>query len=177
MRFRLVGEQVVLEKVEGEAEHRRDPRAVSRRGVMATTAMATAGDGVMVDSCVLLDVITADPQWEAWSAEQLRRCLIAGPVAINPLTYGAVAFANAQIEVVEGMLPRHLYAYWPIPQEAAFLGVRVHAEHRARGGNRQKILPDVLIGAHALIARCPLLTRDPHRYRQAFAGVRLITPT
>jgi hypothetical protein len=42
---------------------------------MATTAMATAGDGVMVDSCVLLDVITADPQWEAWSAAQLRRSI------------------------------------------------------------------------------------------------------
>ncbi len=143
---------------------------------MAATAMATAGDAVMVDSCVLLDVITADPQWEAWSAEQLRRCLIAGPVAINPLIYGEVAFAYEQIEVVEEILPRHLYAYWPIPREAAFLAARVHAEYRARGGNRQRILPDLLIGAHALIARCPLLTRDPRRYRQAFQGLKLITP-
>lgn len=49
--------------------------------------MASAGGAmaVMVDSCVLLDVITADRQWESWSAEQLRLCLIAGPVAINPL--------------------------------------------------------------------------------------------
>lgn len=44
------------------------------------------------------------------------------------------------------------------------------------GGNRQRILPDLLIGAHALIARCPLLTRDPHRDLQAFPGLKLITP-
>lgn len=67
---------------------------------MANTAMATAGDGVMVDSSLLLDVVSAEPQWEAWSAEQLRRCLIAGPVAINRLIYGALAFTQQQIEVV-----------------------------------------------------------------------------
>lgn len=144
---------------------------------MANTAMATAGNAVMVDTCVLLDLITADPQWEAWGAEQLRHCMIAGPVVINPLIYGEVAFAYEQIEVVEEILPRHLYAYWPIPREAAFLAARAHAEYRARGGNRQRILPDFLIGAHALIARCILLTRDPHRYRQAFPGLKLITPT
>jgi predicted nucleic acid-binding protein len=116
--------------------------------------MSIAGAAaVMVDSCVLLDVITADLQWESWSAEQLRRCLIAGPVAINPLIYGEVAFAYERIEPVEEVLPRHLYAYWPIPREAAFLAARAHASYRARGGSRQMILPDFLIGAHALIQR------------------------
>jgi len=38
------------------------------------------------------------------------------------------------------------------------------------------ILPDFLIGAHALVERCPLLTRDQRRYRQAFSGLKLITP-
>ena len=85
--------------------------------------MAASG-AVMVDSCVLLDVITADQRWESWSAEQLRRSLIAGPVAINPLIYAEVAFAYERIEALEEVLPRHLYAYWPIPREAAFLAAR-----------------------------------------------------
>jgi len=139
---------------------------------MAGAAMTA----VLVDSCVLLDVITADPQWQAWSAEQLRCCLLAGAVAINPLIFGEVAFAYERIEAVEEVLPRHLYAYWPIPREAAFLAARAHADYRARGGQRPMILPDFLIGAHALIERCALLTRDPRRYRQAFPGLKLITP-
>ena len=139
--------------------------------------MSGAGTaGVLVDSCVLLDVITADPHWQQWSTEQLQLCLQAGPVAINPLIYGEVAFAFEQIEVVDAVLPRHLYAYWPIPREAAFLAARAHADYRVRGGKREAILPDFLIGAHAVIARCPLLSRDARRYRQAFPGLRLITP-
>lgn len=71
--------------------------------------MSGAGTaGVLVDSCVLLDVITADPHWQQWSTEQLQLCLQAGPVAINPLIYGEVAFAYEQIEVVDAVLPRHL---------------------------------------------------------------------
>jgi predicted nucleic acid-binding protein len=38
------------------------------------------------------------------------------------------------------------------------------------------ILPDVLIGAHVLIERCPLLTRDARRYRLAFPRLQLIAP-
>jgi hypothetical protein len=42
-----------------------------------------------------------------------------------------VAFAYERIEAVEEVLPRHLYSYWPIPREAAFLAARAHAGYRA----------------------------------------------
>lgn len=131
---------------------------------------------VLVDACVLLDVITGDPTWGDWSAAQLSRCLAQGPVAINPVIYAEVAFAYEQIELVEEVIPRHLYGYRPIPREAAFLAARAHANYRARGGSRHMILPDFLIGAHAVVEQSSLLTRDARRYRQAFPGLRLITP-
>jgi tetratricopeptide (TPR) repeat protein len=53
---------------------------------------------------------------------------------------------------------------------------RAHADYRSRGGQRTAVLPDFLIGAHALVERCALLTRDPRRYRLAFPGLGLITP-
>ena len=73
-------------------------------------------------------------------------------MVINPLIYGEVAFAYEQIEVVDAVPPQ-LYIYWPPAP-----------------------MPDFLIGVHAVITRCPLFTRDPRRYRQAFPGLRLITP-
>ena len=39
---------------------------------------------LFVDSNVILDVITADPLWQAWSEEQLSRWLDRGPLLINP---------------------------------------------------------------------------------------------
>jgi predicted nucleic acid-binding protein len=133
--------------------------------------------GVLVDSCVLLDLITADPIWEAWSAQQLSQALAAGRVLINPLIYAEVAFAYDRIEAVDAVLPRHLYDYRPLPREAAFLAARAHADCRERGGVRAVILPDFLIGAHAVIEQVPLLTRDVRRYRQAFPGLELIAPS
>lgn len=117
-----------------------------------------------------------DEDGERRATERLQACLREGPVAISPLIFGEVASAYEQIEVLEAVLARHLYAYWPIPREADFLAARAHAECRARGGRRGTTMPDFLVRAHAVIARCPLLTRDPQCYRQAFPGLRLITP-
>jgi predicted nucleic acid-binding protein len=85
-----------------------------------------------VDSNVILDVITADPRWQAWSEEQLSRWLDRGPLLINPIVYAEIAFACEAIETVDDLLPDHLDVYRLIPREAAFLAARAHAEYRAR---------------------------------------------
>ena len=100
---------------------------------------------VFVDSNVILDVITADPIWQAWSEEQLSRWLDRAPVLINPIVYAEIALACEAIETVDELLPAHLYTYRPIPRAAAFLAARAHADDRARGGSRQTLLADFLI--------------------------------
>jgi len=126
---------------------------------------------VFVDSNVILDVITADPHWQAWSGAQLCRWLDRGPLLINPIVYAEIAFACDPIEIVNELLPAHPYAYRPIPREAGFLAAHAHAIYRNRGGSRQTVLADFLIGAHALVERAALLTRDRRRYRQAFPAL------
>jgi predicted nucleic acid-binding protein len=131
---------------------------------------------LFVDSNVILDVITDDPHWALWSAARLARALDTGPVLINAIVYAEIAFACEAIEAVDALLPQHLYAYRPIPREASFLAAMAHADYRQRGGQRSMILPDFLIGAHALLESTGLLTRDERRYRQAFPGLRLVLP-
>ncbi|MFM7268342.1 MAG: type II toxin-antitoxin system VapC family toxin [Cyanobium sp.] len=131
---------------------------------------------VFVDSNVIFDVLTADPHWLAWSEKQLAYWLDQGPVLINPIVYAEIAFACDTIEAVDELLPGHLYSYRPIPREASFLAARAHAAYRSRGGSRQTVLADFLIGAHALVERVPLLSRDRRRYQQAFPGLQLICP-
>ncbi|MBI2318269.1 MAG: type II toxin-antitoxin system VapC family toxin [Betaproteobacteria bacterium] len=63
-----------------------------------------------------------------------------------------------------------------IPRDAVFLAGRAHAAYRARGGTRGGVLADFLVGAHAAIAGCPLLTRDRGRYATYFPSLVLVSP-
>lgn len=137
---------------------------------------SVVADSVFADSNVILDIATGDPRWSVWSSDQLRHWLDAGRVLINPIVYGEIAFACDRIEEVDELLPPELFHDRPIPRAGAFLAARAHADYRSRGGQRTAVLPDFLIGAHAVVEGCPLLTRDPRRYRQAFPGLALITP-
>ncbi|WP_018955160.1 type II toxin-antitoxin system VapC family toxin [Thioalkalivibrio sulfidiphilus] len=131
---------------------------------------------ILVDSNVLLDIITDDPVWGFWSAETLARHLVSDRLAINAIIYGEIAYDFDTIEEVERLLPDADFEYADIPREAAFLAARCHARYRSAGGARTSTLPDFLIGAHAVVTRMSLMTRDARRYRSYFPGLKLITP-
>jgi hypothetical protein len=57
-----------------------------------------------------------------------------------------------------------------------FLAGHVHCRYRQVGGSREKVLPDFVIGAHAMVLGCGIVTRDARRYRSYFPWVPLITP-
>ena len=62
----------------------------------------------------------------------------------------------------------------PYPREAVYLAGKAFKRYRRQGGRRNRILPDFMIGAHAVAAGAHLLTRDRGFYRQSFPGLRLV---
>ncbi len=48
--------------------------------------------------------------------------------------------------------------------------------YRSRGGTRRRVLPDLIIGAHAMARAERLLTRDRGFYRSSFAKLRILEP-
>lgn len=130
----------------------------------------------LVDSNVILDVITRDEEWLDWSSAALARQADAGPLAVNPIIYAEAAARFARIEDLEAALPHEYFQRLPLPWEAAFLAGRSFVTYRRRGGQRRSPLPDFYVGAHALLAGMTLLTRDPARYRTYFPKLRLIAP-
>lgn len=131
---------------------------------------------VLVDSNVILDVLTEDPQWLQWSAQVLTEYADRGNLAINPIIYAEVSIGFKQIEELEAALPSDFFRRDPLPFEAAFLAGQSFLEYRRRGGTRRSPLPDFYIGAHAYIAGISLITRDVSRYRTYFPAVQLIAP-
>ena len=132
--------------------------------------------GTVVDSSVLLDVFTDDPEWGEWSAASLATAAGAGPLVVNVVILAEVAPRFSRIEDLEAALPSFILTE-EIPRAAAFLAGHAHANYRRSGGNRSQILPDFLIGAHAGTTRRRLLTRDPRRIARHLPGVELIAPT
>jgi hypothetical protein len=105
---------------------------------------------ILVDSNVILDILTEDPQSFEWSAQTLAEQSRQGNLVINPIVYAEISIGFNQPEELEAALP-----------EAFF---------------RRDQLPDFYIGAHAAIAGMTLLTRDVNRYKTYFQLVPLITP-
>lgn len=130
----------------------------------------------LVDSNVILDVVTEDAEWFDWSAAALARQADAGPLVVNPIIYAEASARFERIEELEAALPADYFQRSPLPWEAAFLAGRSFLAYRRRGGQRHSPLPDFYIGAHALVAGMTLLTRDPGRYRTYFPRLKLIAP-
>ncbi len=130
----------------------------------------------LVDTNVLLDLVTNDATWADWSIRQLDVAAIRGPLAINDVVYAELSVRFAAIESLEAVLDEAGLAMEQIPRAALFLAGKVFQRYRAAGGRRTGVLPDFFIGAHAAVARRALLTRDAQRYRSYFPTIDLITP-
>jgi predicted nucleic acid-binding protein len=131
---------------------------------------------VLVDSNVLLDVLTEDATWFDWSSQALATAADRGHVAINPLVYAEVSIGFQRVEELDVALPAETFVRAPLPWPAAFLAGKCFVAYRRAGGERRSPLPDFYIGAHAAVEGIPLLTRDPIRYRTYLPRLELIAP-
>ena len=130
----------------------------------------------MIDANVLLDVMTEDARWLAWSAEAIERAADRYRLVINPVIYAEISIRYSRIEELDAALPKTMFDREPIPYEAAFLAGKSFMAYRRRGGARRSPLPDFFIGAHAAVAGYLLMTRDAARYRTYFPKLLLISP-
>lgn len=131
---------------------------------------------VLVDSNIILDLATDDPQWFAWSSEMLARCADETELIIDPLIYSEVSIGFRTIEEVEALLSPEAFRREQLPWEAAFLAGKCFIKYRQAGGIRRSPLPDFYIGAHAAVRGYRLLSRDVSRYRTYFPQLDLLAP-
>jgi hypothetical protein len=131
---------------------------------------------ILVDSNVLLDVLTFDPVWSNWSIQSLENLAEHHILVINPVIYAEVSIGFERVEDLDSALPENLLERRPIPFAAAFMAGKCYVKYRKQGGTRNSTLPDFFIGAHAAVEGMTLLTRDASRYRTYFPRVKLICP-
>ncbi|EAU42866.1 putative nucleic acid-binding protein [Fulvimarina pelagi HTCC2506] len=98
-----------------------------------------------------------------------------GPAIMSDVVWaelGAGSETENDLEQVYGFVAIRREAF-PFP--AAYPAGEAYCFYRQRGGRRERMLPDFLIGAHALVGGHCLLKRDPARYRNYFPGLKIVT--
>lgn len=131
---------------------------------------------ILVDSNVLLDVMTDSPDWADLSRAAVMSLSAHRQLVINAIIYAEVSISFDRIEDVEDQLPPDVFRREDMPYEAAFLAGKAFVAYRKRGGVRQLPMPDFFIGAHAAVRGYALLTRDPKGVRSYFPSVEIISP-
>ena len=130
----------------------------------------------LVDTNVLLDILTDDPNWADWSLRQMDRAATRGIIVINDIVYAEVSVRFPTIAACDAGLQILGVTILATPKAALFHAGKIYQRYRAAGGTRTGVLSDFFIGAHATVADLALLTRDARRYGFYFPTIDLITP-
>src|SRR5438876_2821540 len=101
--------------------------------------------GTLVDSNVLLDILTEDPAWLEWSTHSLAAAAEAGPLYVNPIVYAEVSIRFSRVEDVEDALPSSEFRRSPLPWAAAFLAGKAFLAYRRKSGAAHTPLPGFFI--------------------------------
>jgi predicted nucleic acid-binding protein len=131
---------------------------------------------ILVDTNVLLDLVTEDPDWAGWSQQQLDHAAARDELAINEIVYAELSIGYDRMEELDAMIRSAGLVIAVILRPALFLAGKVFQRYRSAVGRRTGVLPDFFIGAHALVAGAMLMTREAARYRDYFPGLVLIAP-
>jgi hypothetical protein len=129
---------------------------------------------ILVDTSVIVDILTKGPIWFQWSSEQIQHAADLGLIAYDTVVFAELAVKFDTQKELENRLAA--FTYLTLPLNAAFQAGKAFEKYRRSGGKKARPLPDFFIGAHAYVAHLDLLTRDPRRVRAFFPSVRLITP-
>jgi len=133
-------------------------------------------NGVLIDSCVLLDLFTNDVHWADWSENALERYSQTNTLYINSIIYTEISIGFSKIEGVESAIGDLGLKVLEMPREALFLAGKVFLEYRKNKGTKTSPLPDFYIGVHASVSELNLITRDPGKYKTYFSKIKLIQP-
>lgn len=130
-----------------------------------------------VDSSVLLDFLSYEPEFGVTSRNALRHCASEGRLLACDIVWAEVTGCFSSAESCRRTLENLEIEFSALTPETAFEAGVAWRAYRHRGGPRTRVIADFLIGAHALCQADRLLTRDRGFYRRYFKHLSILDPS
>ena len=131
---------------------------------------------IAVDSSVLLDILTEDPRFADASEACVGDAISMGDVVVCDAVVAEVQTLLDTRETAMDSLGALGIRYLATTEQAAVRAGHMQRRFRDRGGRRERVVADFLIGAHALLQCSALITRDAGFFRDYFKGLKVIVP-
>ncbi len=130
----------------------------------------------ILDSNIVLDLLHRQDPFFHWSKRWFGTCARQGDLVLNSIVFAETSSSFLNFRDAVSVFGQLGARQEDIPPEAAYSAGRAHRLYRERGGLRDRVLADFLIGAHAWVRNYRILTRDAARYRSYFPTLNIIAP-
>nr|WP_298094941.1 type II toxin-antitoxin system VapC family toxin [uncultured Shinella sp.] len=131
---------------------------------------------VLIDTNIIIDVFGPETPFKIWSSDTILTLKPDTQFVLSPVVWAELAGMMPSEDALAQTLARLNPVREALPFSAAYQAGIAHQRYRRAGGQRERTLPDFLIGAHAQTRGHRLLTRDAARYRSYFPALDIISP-
>lgn len=129
-----------------------------------------------IDTNILLDVLLPNPAFQKASSDSLFRALHDGQLVVCEIVLSELAAQMSDETQTEKFLTDTGVVLASTSRKACVLAGTIWKRYRKEGGARQRILPDFMVAAHALLQADQFLTRDLGFYRNYFKDLKIVSP-
>lgn len=129
-----------------------------------------------VDTNVLLDVLVGHPTFGPASLAALRAANQSGALIASEVVWAETAAGYGSPEAAAAALDELRVRFVPTGASAALAAGMAWRAYRRGGGRRDRLIGDILVGAHARVHADRLLTRDRRFYGARFRDLEILDP-
>lgn len=130
-----------------------------------------------VDTSVILDVLSANPEFGPMSLHAMADSQELGAVMACDVVWGEVGAWFASPDDASASMSQMGIRFAALDPEVAAAAGRVWRGYRDTQRTRDRLLPDFLIGTHAWMRADRFLTRDRGFYRTYFKRIKIVDPS